>query len=55
MVTEPYQNDGRRHDTTELSAVEVRQGVISGRVLLVLMVSLLLAVVGLTVGYFVVH
>lgn len=35
--------------------MEARQGVISGRVFLVLVVSLLLAIIALVVGYFAVH
>jgi hypothetical protein len=56
MATEPYRDDpGRRGAATERSAIETRQGVISGRVLLVLVTSLVLAVVALTTGYFAVR
>jgi hypothetical protein len=43
-----------RRATTK-SAVEARQGVISGRVILVLLTSLILAVVALAVGYWTVR
>lgn len=54
MATEPHQATPR-HERQEASAVEARQGVISGRVFLVLVVSLLLAIIALVVGYFAVH
>jgi len=37
------------------SGVEARQGLISGRVFLVLITSLFLAVVGMALGYWAVH
>jgi hypothetical protein len=54
MATEPYHDDAG-HAVTERSAVEARQGVISGRVLLVLVTSLVAAVIALAVGYFAVR
>jgi hypothetical protein len=55
MATEPYQNSSSRHDAPEPSAVEARQGLISGRVFLVLVTSLILAVIVMVIGYFVVR
>ena len=56
MATDPYHDGpGARGAATERSAVETRQGVISGRVILVLITSLVLAVIALTTGYFVVR
>ena len=56
MATEPYHDDpGARHAVTERSAVEARQGVISGRVFLVLVTSLTAAIIALVVGYFAVR
>jgi hypothetical protein len=43
------------HTGTEKTAVSARQGVISGRVLLVLVVSLVFAVLAMTIGYFAVR
>lgn len=40
-----------RHVAPEPTGVEARQGVISGRVLLVLVVSLVLAAVAMVAGY----
>jgi hypothetical protein len=53
MAMEPQHDPG--HPAAERSAVEARQGVISGRVLLVLVTSLVLAVIALAVGYLVVR
>ena len=56
MATEPDHDDPRlRPAATERSSVEARQGVISGRVILVLITSLVLAVIALTTGYFAVR
>jgi hypothetical protein len=55
MATEPYQIDRPHHEVIQPSAVEARQGVISGRVLLVLVTSVLLAIIALIVSYFAVH
>jgi len=55
MATEPRQYTGPHHDTHEATAIEARQGVISGRVLTVLVASLVLAILALAVGYLVVH
>jgi hypothetical protein len=56
MATEPFPDDpGARHTVTERSAVQARQGVISGRVLLVLVTSLTAAIIALVVGYFAVR
>lgn len=53
MATEPFHDDpGAQHAVTERSAVEARQGVISGRVLLVLLTSVTAAIIALVVGYF---
>jgi hypothetical protein len=43
------------HSGTEKTAIEARQGLISGRVILVLMTSLLLAVIALGIGYLLVR
>jgi hypothetical protein len=51
MAMQPRQDD----TTAERTPVEARQGVISGRVITVLMVSLLLAVVALFIGYWIVR
>jgi hypothetical protein len=52
MATEPFHDDpGAGHAVTERSAVEARQGVISGRVLLVLVTSLTATIIALVVGY----
>ena len=42
-----------RHIAEELSGVEARQGVISGRVLLVLITSLVLTVIALVAGWYI--
>jgi len=56
MATEQFQDDpDARHPVTERSAVEARQGVISGRVLLVLVTSLTAAIIAMVVGYFAVR
>jgi len=56
MATEPYHDDpGLRRASTERSAVETRKGVINGRVILVLVTSLVLAVIAMTTGYLVVR
>lgn len=58
---EPPRNDigetmaTETHPVQQKSAVAARQGLISGRVLLVLIASLILAVAGLVIGYWVVH
>jgi hypothetical protein len=54
MATEPLQKFGD-HVGKEATAVEARQGVISGRVFLVLITSLALAIVALVIGFFAVH
>jgi hypothetical protein len=54
MATEPYHDDpGVRHAATQRSPVETRQGVISGRVFLVLVSSTIAAIIALVVAYFV--
>ena len=56
MATEQFQDDpDARHPVTERSAVEARQGVISGRVFLVLVSSLTAAIIAMIVGYFAVR
>jgi hypothetical protein len=55
MATEPHQNLKPTHVSPEPNAVQARQGVISGRVFLVLVTSVLLAVVALAISYFVVR
>jgi hypothetical protein len=56
MATQPYHDDPHgRHAATERSPVEARQGVISGRVFLVLLTSLTAAIIALVVGYFAVR
>lgn len=55
MAMEPRQNAGQQHVGKVSSAVEARQGVISGRIFLVLVTSLVLAVVAIVVAYFVVR
>jgi hypothetical protein len=56
MATEPIHDDpGAEHAVTQRSPVEVRQGVISGRVFLVLVSSLTAAIIALVVGYFAVR
>jgi hypothetical protein len=52
MATEP-EIHRELSDKNTLSAVDARQGVISGRVLLVLLTSVVLAVVALGIVYFV--
>lgn len=54
MATEPHQS-AAPHVEIETSAVEARQGLISGRVILVLLISLFLSVVALGIGYFLVR
>jgi hypothetical protein len=49
------QNERPDHDGKVASAVEARQGVISGRVVLVLLTSLLLAVIALAVSFHLMH
>jgi hypothetical protein len=53
MAIEPQQIDSLPPDRRVIPAVEARQGVISGRVVLVLLTSTLLAVVALRVVYLV--
>ena len=55
MDTEPFQGNPPRRPDNAKSAVEARQGVISGRIILVLLTSLFLAVVALTAGFFLVR
>jgi hypothetical protein len=55
MAMEPRPNTGLPHVTPEPTAVEARQGVISGRVLAVLVTSILLGVLALAISFFVVH
>ena len=55
MAIEPRPYTETDHVRQEASAVEARQGVISGRVVTVLVVSLVLAIVALAIGYFIVH
>ncbi len=45
----------QRASGIEAQPVEARQGVISGRVILVLVASLLLTILALVVAYFLVH
>jgi hypothetical protein len=54
MVTEPLQKF-EDHVGKEATAVEARQGVISGRILLVLVTSLVLAIAAMIIGYFAVR
>jgi len=54
MAIDTREND-RPTGAAEKTAVEARQGVISGRVFLVLVVSLFLAIVALGIGYWAVH
>ena len=51
MALERQQNDHGLYPPKERSAVAARQGVVSGRVITVLLVSLLLVVVALGVSY----
>jgi hypothetical protein len=53
MAMESHQDIGPRHEAEERTAVEARQGVISGRVLLVLLTSLVLAIIAITIGWYV--
>ena len=53
MASDPRQNPGPDHIRKEVSATEARQGVISGRVLLVLIVSLVVVVIAFIVGWYV--
>lgn len=53
MATETQQDVRPEHQAAERSAIEARQGVISGRVLLVLVTSLFLAIVAIAVGWYV--
>jgi len=53
MATEPHESPAAAG--TEKSATAARQGVISGRVILVLLASLLFVVVALGVSYCSVH
>jgi hypothetical protein len=55
MAIEHQQNDHGLYPPKERSAVAARQGVVSGRVITVLLVSLLLAVVALGVSYWFMH
>jgi len=55
MATEQYRNDDPAHRGKVASAVAARQGVISGRVVLVLLVSLVLAVIALGASYYFTH
>ncbi len=55
MALERQQTDHGRYPATERSAVAARQGVISGRVFLVLLVSLLLAAIGLGASFWFMH
>ena len=55
MAVEQHQNDRGLHPAKQRSAVAARQGVISGRVFLVLLVSLLLAVIALGVSFWLVR
>jgi hypothetical protein len=55
MDMEQRQNDESDHRGKVASAVEARQGVISGRILLVLLTSLLLVVITLAVSYQFMH
>ena len=51
----PRHIDQQAHHGIESTPVKARQGVISGRVILVLLTSLLLTVIAFVVGYFAVH
>ena len=51
MPAEPRHDETAIHSVHETSAVAARQGVISGRVILVLLTSLFLAVVALGVSF----
>jgi hypothetical protein len=51
MAMEHQQNDHGLYPAKERSAVAARQGVVSGRVVTVLLVSLLLAIAALAVSY----
>ena len=59
MALEPYHPaaapPAANPEATEVSPVEARQGIISGRVILVLLVSLFLSVLALGIGYFIVR
>jgi hypothetical protein len=55
MDAKPHETDRVPHVETKATPVAARQGVISGRVILVLVVSLVLAIVALGVSYWVVH
>ncbi len=52
---EPRQDAGAPHVVEQRSAVEARQGVISGRVFLVLATSLILAIVAMAAGWYFMH
>jgi len=53
MAMEPRQYPEMPHVAEERTAVEARQGVISGRVLLVLVTSLILAIVAMAIGWYI--
>jgi hypothetical protein len=53
MATEPYQRADTPHVAEQRTAVEARQGVISGRVFLVLVTSVILAVIAMVVGWYI--
>jgi hypothetical protein len=55
MATEQYQNDDPAHRGKVASPVEARQGVISGRIVTVLLVSLVLAIIALGASYYFTH
>jgi hypothetical protein len=53
MAMEQRQNAESPHIAEERTAVEARQGVISGRVLLVLVTSVILAIIAMAVGWYI--
>jgi hypothetical protein len=55
MATQPIESVRPRLPGQESSAVQARQGVISGRVVLVLAASVSLAVIALLIVFFVAH
>lgn len=55
MAVDQQQNDHGLYPAKQRSAVAARQGVISGRVFLVLIVSLLLAVIALGASFYFMH
>ena len=55
MATDPRQTASSPHAGTETTTDAARQGVTSGRVITVLLVSLALAILGMVIGYFLIR